>query len=72
MVYKNSRAKMKWWDSHTKKLKYCSSAKFDQHNNKFGKGWSPCFELILVKNTSTLTKLKIGLLYNPFVKDDIF
>ena len=31
--YKNSRATMKCWDPHTKKLKYCSSAKFDEHNN---------------------------------------
>ena len=33
--------KKKWRNPHTKKLKYCSYAIFDEHNNKFGKGWSP-------------------------------
>ena len=36
ICYKNFRDKMKWWDAHTKKLKYCSSTKFDEHNNIFG------------------------------------
>ena len=36
---------MKWWDQHTKKLIYCSSTKFDEHNNKLGKGWSPGYKL---------------------------
>ena len=36
MGYKNIRATMKWWDPHTKKLKYCSYTKMDEHNNKFG------------------------------------
>ena len=49
---------MKWWDPHTKKLKYCSSEKFDEHNNKFGKGWSPGSELMLCTNIYTLTTLK--------------
>ena len=34
--YINSIAKMKWRDPHINKLKYCSSAKFDEHNSKFG------------------------------------
>ena len=38
MGYTNSIATMKWWDSHTKKIKYVSSTKFDEHNNKFGTG----------------------------------
>ena len=38
MGYTNSRAIIKLWDPHTKRLKYCSSEKFDEHNNKFGKG----------------------------------
>ena len=37
MGYTNRRATMKLWDPHTKKLKYYSHAKFDEHNNKFGK-----------------------------------
>ena len=38
MGYTNSRDTMKWWYTHTKKLKYCSSENFDEHDNKFGKG----------------------------------
>ena len=38
MGYTHSRAAIKWWDSHTKKLKYCSSTNFNEHNNKYGKG----------------------------------
>ena len=40
MGYTNSRAKFKWWDPHTKKLKYFPSDNYDEHNNEFGKGWS--------------------------------
>ena len=58
MGYTKSRATIKWYDPHTKKLKYCSSEKFDEHNNKFGKGWSLGSELILGTNTSTLRTLK--------------
>ena len=58
MDYTNSRATMKWWDPQTKKLKYSSSAKFDEHNKKIGKGWSPGYETILDTNTSTLPTLK--------------
>ena len=59
MVYTNRRAAMKWCCPHTKRLKYFSSAKFDEHNNKFGKGWSPGSELMLGTNTSTLPILKL-------------
>ena len=38
MSYINDIATMKGWYPHTKKLKYCSYEKFDEHNNKFGKG----------------------------------
>ena len=37
MGYTNIRATMKFWGPHTKKLKYGSSEKFDEHNNKLGK-----------------------------------
>ena len=47
MGYKNSIATMKWWYPRTKKLKYFSSEKFDEHNNKFGKGLSPGSGLML-------------------------
>ena len=59
MSYTNSRANIKWWEPHTNKLKYCSSAKFDEHNNKFSKGWSPGFNLMLVTNIYTLPKFKM-------------
>ena len=72
MVYANSRATMKCWDSHTKKLKYFSSETFDEHNHTFGKGWSPFSELMLGTNTSILKTLKIDLSDNPFITDDIF
>ena len=38
-----------------------SSAKFDEHNNRFGKGCPPGSELMLVTNTSTIPNLKIDL-----------
>ena len=52
---------MIWWDAHTKELKYCSSEKFDEHKNKFGKVWSPGYEIMLGTNTYTLTILKLEL-----------
>ena len=61
MGYTNRRATMKVWDPHTKKLKYCSSAKFDEHNNVFDKGWSPGSELMTDTRISTLPTLKIDL-----------
>ena len=36
MGYTKRRAIMKWWDPHTKRLKYFLSANFDERNNKFG------------------------------------
>ena len=58
MGYTHIRAKMKWWDPHTKTLKDFSYEIFDEHNNTFGKGWSPGYELMLGTNNSTLPKLK--------------
>ena len=66
MGYTNIRVTMKWWYPHTKKLKYCSSGKIDEHSNKFGKGWSPGSELMLGTNISTLTTLKSDLSDRPF------
>ena len=37
MVYTNRRATMNWWDQHTKKLKYFSSAKFMKITINLGK-----------------------------------
>ena len=34
MGYTNIIETMKYWDPHTKKLKYCLPTKFDEHNNK--------------------------------------
>ena len=72
MGYKNSRSTMKWWDPHKKRLKYCSSAKFDEYKNKFGKGWSLGSELMLGTNTSTLPTLKSDISDHLFIKGDIF
>ena len=63
---------MKWWYPHKKRPKTFSSAKLNEHNNKFGNGWSPGSELMIVTNISTLPTLKIDLSDNPFIKDDIF
>ena len=70
--YINIIATVKWWEPYTKKLKYCSSAKFDEQNNKFSKGWSPCSELMLGTSTFTLPTLKIDVSDHPFIKYDIF
>ena len=72
MGYTNSRATMKLWDPHTKKLKYFSSKSFDENKNKFGKVWSPGSDLVLGINTSTLPTLKIDPSDNPFIKYYIF
>ena len=72
MGYTNIRATMKLWYPHTKRLKYCLSEKFDEHNNKFVKGWSPDSILMLGTNISTLPTLKIYLSDHPFIKYDIF
>ena len=55
----NSRATIKLLDPHNKKLKYCSSAKFDEHNSKFEKVWSPGSEIKTGTNVSTLPTLKL-------------
>ena len=59
MGYTNSRETMKWWDPHTKKLKYFSYAKFDEHNNRFRKGWYPSSALMTSTNVSALQTLKL-------------
>ena len=72
MVYTNSRAKIKFWDPHTKKFKYFSSEVFDEYNNKFGKGWSPGYEIMLGTNNYTFTTLKIDFSDHPYIKCSIF
>ena len=62
MSYTNRTATMKWWDTKTKKLKYCSYAKSDEYYNKFDKGLSLGSELMNSKNVSLLTTLKF--IYN--------
>ena len=59
MCYTNIRDTIKWWYLHTKKLKYCSSAKFDEHNNKICKVWSPGSKIMTVTNFSILPTLKL-------------
>ena len=59
---------MKWWDPHTKKLKHSEFYKYDNHNNKFGKGWSPGPELINGTHIYSLTTRKIDLSDLPFIK----
>ena len=72
MDYTNIIATIKQWDPHTKKLKYCLSIKFDEHNNQFGKGWSPGFDFMNRKIISALPMMKIDLSEYPFIKYDIF
>ena len=72
MGYTNRTATMKWWYQHTKKIKYCSSEKYDEHNRKNGKVWSPGYELMIYTNTSIPPTLKIELSDNNFVKYFIF
>ena len=72
MGYTNGRSIIKWWYPQTNKSKNCSSEMFDEHNNKFGIGWSPGSEHIFGKNISTLTTLQIDLSNHPFIKYDIF
>ena len=72
MGYTNIRATMKWWDPHTNKFKYCSSTRFEDHNNKFGKGWSPGSEFMIGTNISILPTLKLDLSDHTFIKYDIF
>ena len=59
--YTNIRYTIEWWNPHTNKLKYFSSECFDEHNNKFGKGWSPGSEITSGTNISTLPTLNIDI-----------
>ena len=63
---------MKWWEPHTNKLKYFSYEHFDEHNNKFGIGWSPGSELMLGTNISNIIALKNDLWDHPWIKDYVF
>ena len=58
MGYRKIIATTKCQDSHTNKIKYFSYENFDEHNNKFGKGWSPGSKLMIGTNISTLPILK--------------
>ena len=59
MGYNSTRETMKWWEPHTNKLKYFSSAKFDEHKNKFVKGWLPGSTLMNDKNKSARSTLEL-------------
>ena len=72
MGFTNSRATFKWRDPHTKNLKYCSSAKFGEHNNKFDKWCPPTFSLMNVENIYSPPMIKIDIFDHPFIKYDIF
>ena len=72
MVYTNSRATIKWWDPHTNKLEYFSSAKFYENNNKCGKGWPTVSERMTGTNVSTFTTLQIDLSDHPLIKYYIY
>ena len=72
MGYTNSRATVKLWDQNTKKIRYCSYAKFYEQNNKFVKRWSHDSELMNVTNVFTLTKLKNDPSDHPLIKYYIF
>ena len=52
-------ATIKWWNLHNKKLKYCSSAKFDEHIIKFRKGCLSSSEIMTGTNVSILLTLKM-------------
>ena len=70
--YINIRETIKWWDPHTKKLKYYSFSKCNEYNNKFFKGWSPGYSLMNGTSIVSLPTLKIDISYHPLIKDDIF
>ena len=72
MGYTNIRAAIKQWYPHTKKLKYCLYAKFDEHSNKFGKGWSHDSNMLNVKDTYDLPTIKMDIYYHPLIKEDLF
>ena len=62
---------MKCRDTLIKKIKLFS-AKFDDYNNKFGKGQSPGSTLINGKNIYALPTLEIDISGHPFIKENIF
>ena len=68
MGYTKRRATLKWCYRNTKKIKYCSSAKFDEHLEKdvhlFLKSW-----LAHIFHSSNI---EIDISDHPFTKDDIF
>ena len=70
-AYTNSRAKMKWWDTHTKKFKCCLYVKNNEHNIKFGKGLPPGSVLMNSTNISTVPMIKIDFSDHIFIKYDI-
>ena len=72
MGYTSIGDKIKWWYPHTKKLKYCSSTKFDKHNNKILKVRSPGYEIMNGANISTLPTLEVDISDHTFIKYDIF
>ena len=72
MGYSSRRATIKCWYPHNNTLKYCSSEKYDEHNNKFGKVRSPGSEIITGTNISTLPTFKKYLSDHPFVIYGIF
>ena len=72
MGYTSRITTVKTLDLHTKKLKYFSSVKFDEQNNKFGKGWSPDSALNNGTNIYALTTQKNDISDHPFIKDEIF
>ena len=67
MGYTNRREKMKWRDKNTKKLKYYSSAKFDEHNNKFSTGWFPDSNFLNVTYTPDIQTIKLILIITPLL-----
>ena len=58
MGYTTRRDTMKWWEAHTKNLKYFSSGNSNEHNTKHRKVWLPGYELITGINLYTLLALK--------------
>ena len=72
MVYTNNRATNKCWYPHTNKLKYCSPETIDEHNNNFGKGWSPGSNFLSSTETSYPPKIKTSLYDHHLIKNDIF
>ena len=71
MCYTSRRAILKWWDLQTKKLKYFSSAKFNEHKKiqKIMVTWIWIDEQHKYFRPS---KTKIDILDHPWIKYDIF